>query len=122
MRIRKTLAAFDVDNTINTKFLESAVFEKINPIVRDKYIEGRKSWEERIMTATSKHPYTLQEVTDHIKNIGIVPGMKETFDNLKSKGVDIIICSGGNDLMIKIYLEQQGLNKHVSAILSNRMK
>lgn len=60
MALRKRmLAAFDMDNTINTLFLESSVFEKINPLVRSKYIEGNKPWEERVMNAMSKHSYSL---------------------------------------------------------------
>lgn len=122
MSIKRTLAAFDMDNTINTRFLESAIFEKINPISRDKYIQGRRPWEERVMNAMSKHPYTLEEVTHHISKIGIVPGMKSLFSNLKSKGVDLIILSGGNDLMIKTYLEQQEINQYFSGIIANRMQ
>ena len=119
---RRILAAFDVDNTINTKFLESAVFEKINPLVRSKYVEGNKPWEERVMNAMSKHSYSLAEVTNHIKGIGIVPGMENMFSNLHSKGVDIIILSGGNDLMVKIYLEHWGLDKYFKQIIANRMQ
>lgn len=59
MTLKRVLAAFDMDNTINTKFLESAVFEKINPISRDRYIEGKKPWEERVMNAMSMHSYNL---------------------------------------------------------------
>jgi hypothetical protein len=41
---RRALAAFDMDNTINTVFLEGAIFSKINSLVRDKYIKGKKPW------------------------------------------------------------------------------
>ena len=119
---KKCLAAFDMDNTINTVFLEGAIFEKINPLVRDKYINGKKPWEERVMNAMSKHTYNLQEVTNHIKKIGIVPGMKDMFFNLKSKGVELIILSGGNDLFVKTYLEQQGLSECFTSIIANRMQ
>lgn len=119
---RRILAAFDMDNTINTKVLESAIFEKINPMVRSKYIEGRKPWEERVMNAMSKHSYSLQEVTEHIKGVGLITGMKGMFANLKEKGVDIIILSGGNDLMVKIYLQQQGLDQYFSGIIANRLQ
>lgn len=41
--------------------------------------------------------------------------------NLNRKGVENIIISGGNDLFIKIYLEQNGLDKYFSAIIANKM-
>lgn len=122
MSLKRALAAFDMDNTINTRFLEGAVFSKINPISVDKYVNGRKPWEERVMNAMSMHPYSLQDAKDHISQIGIVPGMKNMFANLKSKGVDLIILSGGSDLLIKIYLEQQGISQYFSAIVANRMQ
>ena len=116
------LAAFDVDNTMNTLFLESALFTKINSKNRDKYIDGRKPWEERVMNAMSMHPYTLEEVTNHIKTIGIVPGIAPMLNNLKDKGVDLIVLSGGSDLLVKIWLEQQQLGHIFQDIIANRMQ
>ena len=52
----------------------------------------------------------------------IVPGMKDMFFNLKSKGVELIILSGGNDLFVKTYLEQQGLSECFTSIIANRMQ
>jgi phosphoglycolate phosphatase-like HAD superfamily hydrolase len=42
-------------------------------------------------------------------------------NNLNSKGVENIIISGGNDLFIKIYLKEHGLDKYFSAIIANKM-
>ena len=119
---KKVLAAFDVDNTINTYFLESLFFSKINASVRNKYMEGRKPWEERVSNAMSMHQYSLSDATEYVKGIGMVPGMKTTLENLKARDVDIIVLSGGSDLLVKLYLEHHGVSHYFKDIIANRLQ
>ncbi|XP_060518679.1 probable phosphatase phospho2 [Cylas formicarius] len=126
LRTMKNLAVFDFDYTIIDDNSDTAVAKLVAPEKITKEIrqlhkhEGWTSFMQGVFSVLHENKVTEYDISDLIRHIPAVDGMKglitELYDNFN---FDIIIISDSNTYFIKEWLEESKLDTKVLKVFSN---
>ncbi len=105
LQTTKSVAFFDMDNTISEGYLEMVFVHKLSEEERQSlYKLSADHWGVEVQKLIQKFNPSRTEAQDMLKQIPLVEGIKDVLTKLKEMNFDLVINSGANDYLCQKYL------------------